>query len=105
MMQAASLAHPTKQQANKKLNEKRIHPCHKPVLLYLALLQFYKQHFGSYPKSVIDTHLGSGSSRIACDRIGCNFTGIEADPGHFADEENRWREYLLLKLPSLGFHS
>lgn len=105
MMQAGSLANPTRQQANKKLNEKRIHPCHKPVLIYLALLNYYREILGQLPKKVIDTHLGSGSSRIACDRINCDFVGVEADPIHFVDEENRWKDYHLLKQPNLGFHS
>lgn len=39
MMQAKSLSEPTTQQGNKKLNEKRIHPTQKPVLLYTKILQ------------------------------------------------------------------
>lgn len=37
MNQAKSLAEPMTQQGNKKLNEKKIHPCHKPILLYRKL--------------------------------------------------------------------
>ena len=32
MCQAKSLSEPMTQQGNKKLNEKRIHPCHKPIM-------------------------------------------------------------------------
>ena len=34
MFQAKSLSDPMIQQGNKQLNEKRIHPTHKPVMLY-----------------------------------------------------------------------
>ena len=60
MCQAKSLSEPMTQQGNKKLNEKRIHPCHKPILLYKKLLLDYALH--GY--KILDTHGGSGS--IAC---------------------------------------
>lgn len=54
--QAKSLEFPTIQQGNKKLNEKRIHPCHKPMLLYDLLIKT----FNLQNKRIIDTHLGGG---------------------------------------------
>ncbi len=43
MMQAKSIREPMVQQGNKKLNEKRIHPCHKPVLLYDKLFSLFAE--------------------------------------------------------------
>ena len=75
------------QQGNKKLNEKRIHPTQKPVALYAWLLQ----HYASKGDNILDTHLGSGSSRIAAFKLGFDFTGIEIDPDYFALQEARFR--------------
>lgn len=56
MQQAKSIKEPMTQQGNKKLNEKRIHPCHKPVMLYDIIYSI----FGFDGMKVIDTHLGGG---------------------------------------------
>jgi site-specific DNA-methyltransferase (adenine-specific) len=91
MQQVKSLSEPTVQQGNKKRNEKRIHPCQKPVLLYQQILLKFAKHGWK----VIDTHLGSGSSRIAAHQFGCEFVGFEADREHYNDQEKRWKNYLL----------
>jgi len=69
--------------------EKKIHMCQKPVKLYEWLLINYA---GS-AKKILDTHLGSGSNRIACDNMGFDFTGIEMDEGHYNDQEKRFKQY------------
>lgn len=90
MRQAASLKTPTVQQGNKRLNEKRIHPCHKPVLLYMLLLKM----FADPTWRILDTHLGGGSSRIACDMFGIrSFTGYEINPHYLQLHEERWQQY------------
>lgn len=89
MMQAKSLKEPMTQQGNKKLNEKRIHPCHKPRLLYRKLLRDY----GFEGMNLIDTHLGSGSIRIEADLFGCNFYGFEIDEDYYMDQEKRYRNF------------
>jgi len=90
MRQAKSLSEPTTHQGNKRLNEKRIHPCQKPVLLYDAIFRM----FAKPEMSVIDTHLGSGSSRISADKFGIElFVGYEADQEHYNDQEKRWKQY------------
>jgi len=75
MMQGKSLKHGSVQQGNKKLNEKRIHPTQKPSLLYVWLLQKF------VPKGwkILDTHLGSGSQGIACERLGYSLDACEKD--------------------------
>lgn len=92
MMQAKSLLQPTVQQGNKKLNEKRIHPTQKPVLLYTKILQdFAKKEF-----KIIDTHLGSGTNRIACDLFGIQeFVAFENNDHIFNLSNKMWSKHKL----------
>ncbi len=88
--QGRSIAEGRIAQGNKKLNEKKIHPTQKPVALYKWLLREY----ASDCHSVIDTHLGSGSSRIACYDAGKEFLGFEIDQDYFTGQENRFRDHI-----------
>lgn len=97
MMQAKSLDEPMKQQGNKRLNEKRIHPCHKPVLLYDAIFK----EFGIKGMKVLDTHVGGGSIRITADKNNCEFVGSEIDVEYFNDEEERFNLYLNETYPTI----
>ncbi len=67
----------------------KIHPTQKPVELYKWLLSKYAEHGWS----IIDTHLGSGSIRIACYDMGFDFVGIEIDKEYFEKQEKRFKEY------------
>ena len=58
---------------------KKIHPTQKPVELYGFLLNT----FAKQGDRILDTHLGSGSSRIAAHRLGFDFVGIEIDKEYF----------------------
>lgn len=80
-----------KQQGNKKLNEFRIHVCQKPVCIYRYILEMYKDEYNI--KNVFDSHMGSGSLRIACYELGLDFYGTELDKDHFNDEEKRFDEF------------
>lgn len=42
---------------------------------------------------VLDTHVGSGSSRIAAFDMGFEFYGYELDPIHFKNQEARFRRH------------
>lgn len=89
MCQAKSISEPMTQQGNKKLNEKRIHPTQKPVMLYDLIYQIC-----GFPRmSILDTHAGSGSSRISADKAGYNYTGFEIDKEYFELEEKRYKNY------------
>lgn len=88
MCQAKSLAEPMTQQGNKKLNEKRIHPCQKPVLLYQRILTDFAQPGWR----IISTHVGSGSDRIAADQLGFHFVGYETDLEHYEAQEKRFQQ-------------
>ena len=74
------------QQGNKKLNEKRIHPTQKPIALYKWLLNNYAKP----NDTILDTHVGSGSSRIACWEMGYDFTGYEIDKDYWEAQEKRF---------------
>lgn len=57
----------------------KIHPTQKPVKLYSWLLS----KFAKPGQRILDTHLGSGSSAIACSEFGAHLTGCEIDLGYF----------------------
>lgn len=90
MMQGKSMSEGWIMQGNKKLNEKRIHPTQKPVVLYAWLLNNY----ATPGFRILDTHLGSGSSMIAAWDLGFEFTGIEIDPVYYKAAVNRFRQHI-----------
>lgn len=76
-------------QGNKAKNEKRIHPTQKPVALYTWIFS----KFARKGDKILDTHLGSGSSRIAAHDAGLEFIGFEIDQDYFTSQERRFAEY------------
>ena len=91
MFQGKSVKEGHVMQGNKKLNEKRIHPTQKPVVLYKWLLNNYAKE----GDRILDTHLGSGSSRIAAHDMGFDFTGYEIDKDYFDAQEKRFQNHIL----------
>ncbi len=69
--------------------EKRIHPTQKPVALY----DWIFKNYASKEVKILDTHLGSGSSRIAADKAGLDFTGFEIDKDYYDLGEKRFKQY------------
>lgn len=57
----------------------RFHPTQKPVKLYEWLLKNYAKE----GDKILDTHLGSGSSAIACHNIGFDLTACELDKEYY----------------------
>ncbi len=57
----------------------RIHPTQKPIKLYEWLLTNYAKK----GQRILDTHLGSGSSAIACNNLGFEMVGCELDKDYF----------------------
>lgn len=73
--------------------EKRsgIHPHEKPVGLYDWIYKNYLPNGGK----VIDTHLGSGSNRIAAHKAGnIDFTGYEIDKDYFDAADKRYQDFI-----------
>jgi len=66
-------------QGDMKNKEIRIHPNQKPVKLYEWLLTNYAKR----GQRILDTHLGSGSSAIACNNLGFELVGCELDKDYF----------------------
>lgn len=73
-------------QENMKNKEVRIHPTQKPVALYRWIFQ----HYAKPGDKIFDTHLGSGSSRIAAFDAGLDFVGCEIDKEYFDKQEERF---------------
>ena len=68
-----------------KNKEIRIHQTQKPVRLYTWLLS----KFAKTGDKILDTHVGSGSSVIAAEKMGFDITGFELDPNIFFHAEKR----------------
>ena len=72
-------------------SDSRIHPTQKPIALYDWIYKNYLPNGGK----VIDTHLGSGSNRIAANKAGnIDFTGFEIDKDYFEAQEKRWKAFI-----------
>ena len=67
----------------------RIHPTQKPVALYRWIFQ----HYAKAGDKILDTHLGSGSSRIAAYEAGLDFVGCEIDKEYFDKQEERFQAF------------
>ena len=79
MMQGKSISEGHIMQGDKSRNEVRIHPTQKPVNLYKwILLNYAKQG-----DKILDTHVGSASSLVACYEMGYAFLGFEKDKNMF----------------------
>lgn len=68
------------------LQDGTIHPTQKPVALY----RWIYQHYAKPGDKILDTHLGSGSSRIAAYDAGLDFVGCEIDKDYFVKKEARF---------------
>lgn len=89
-MMQGSEANPTVFVGDLSKKEKRIHPTQKPVALYKWLLTNYAKE----GNKIIDTHLGSQSSRIAAYDLGFDFYGWELDKDYYEAGEKRFRQFI-----------
>jgi len=67
----------------------RFHPTQKPEMLYDWILKNYAKE----GNLILDTHLGSGSSRIAAYKGGFNFVGFEIDQEYYEKQEKRFNDF------------
>lgn len=72
-------------QGNMKSKEERFHPTQKPIALYEWLLIHYA-HKGD---KILDTHVGSASSLIACEKLGFQYHGFEIDADYYKAAQER----------------
>ena len=69
--------------------EGRFHPTQKPIALYKWILQNYAK-----PGDIIlDTHVGSASSLIACEELGFDYVGFEIDKEYYQKAKARIDEF------------
>lgn len=72
-------------QGDMKHKQQKIHPTEKPIRLYEWLLDKF-----SRPGDIIlDTHVGSASSLIACHNKGFSYVGFEIDPVYYKAAKER----------------
>lgn len=69
--------------------EEKIHPTQKPIALYSWIYSFCAKP----GDKILDTHLGSGSSRIAAHDAGLDFVGYEIDENYFEKQEQRFAQH------------
>jgi site-specific DNA-methyltransferase (adenine-specific) len=70
--------------------EDKLHPTQKPVKLY----DWIYSKFAEEGMKVLDTHLGSGSNRIAAHKYKMDFTAFEIDKEYFDKQEQRYRDFI-----------
>lgn len=80
-------------------DKNRIHPTQKPIALYKWLLESFGSSGGG---KIFDSHLGSGSSRIAAYRLGFDFYACELNEHTFNLQEERFKKECCgeIKLPT-----
>jgi site-specific DNA-methyltransferase (adenine-specific) len=68
----------------------KIHPTQKPVALYKWLLKNYAKP----GDKILDTHVGSASSLIACYDMGFEYIGFEIDKDYYEAAQERMRMHM-----------
>ena len=67
----------------------RIHPSQKPLKLYKWLLTKYAKP----NDKILDTHVGSASSLIACEDMGFEYVGFELDKDYYEAAQKRLKQF------------
>lgn len=73
--------------SNNAIANSRVHPTQKPVSLMEWCLGFFPK-----AATVLDPFMGSGTTGVACMKLGRNFIGIEKEPKYFEIAERRISE-------------
>lgn len=68
----------------------KIHPTQKPVALYKWLLMNYAKP----GDKILDTHVGSASSLIACYDMGFDAVGFELDADYYTESKSRLEAFM-----------
>ena len=89
MFQGKSIEEGNIAQGDRKKKEIRIHPTQKPTNLYRWIYQKYAKP--GY--KILDTHVGSGTSRRAAYEAGLDFVGFEIEPEYFRRQEEAFQEF------------
>jgi DNA modification methylase len=57
-----------------------VHPTQKPV----GVMEWCIGHLPETARTILDPFAGSGTTGVACQKLGRTFIGIEKDPDYFA---------------------
>ena len=77
-------------QGDMKNKETKYHPTQKPVALYKWLLSNYAKQ----GDKILDTHVGSASSLIACHDMGFDAVGFELDADYYKQSKQRLDDFI-----------
>lgn len=70
--------------------QSKFHPTQKPIKLY----DWIFKNYATEGMKILDTHLGSGSSRIAANKAKLNFVGCEIDKEYFEKSCKRYNDFV-----------
>jgi len=76
--------------AKHETGQNKIHPTQKPIKLYDWIFDEYAKA----GQKVLDTHLGSQSSRISANKYQLNFVGFETDEEYFNKGNKRYDDFV-----------
>ena len=79
---------PAKIYEQRSNDNNRFHPTQKPIELYKYCINLCARK----GDIILDTHLGSGSSRIAAHNLGFDFYGYEIDKEYFEKGQKRFEQ-------------
>ena len=69
----------------------KFHPTQKPIALYIWLLNNYAKQ----GDLILDTHVGSASSLIACEKMDFDYVGYEIDIDYYNAAQQRLKEFRM----------
>jgi len=79
----------------------KIHPTQKPVALYKWLLTNYAKQ----GDLILDTHVGSASSLIACYDMGFDAVGFELDENYYKASKERLKDHMAqMRIEDMSNH-
>ena len=81
---------PAKIMKKSSMDLDRFHPTQKPIFVYDFMFKYCKSQQGD---KILDTHEGSGSSRIAAHKGKFDFTGFEIDADYWQAQEKRYKNF------------
>jgi site-specific DNA-methyltransferase (adenine-specific) len=82
---------PAKIMKKSSIDLDRFHPTQKPIYIYKFMFDYCKVN---KEDKILDTHLGSGSSRIAAYDYKLDFTACELDSEYFKAQEKRFQQHI-----------
>lgn len=77
-----------KGQMSRNVDHTRVHPTQKPV----EVMEWCIGHLPDTAQTILDPFMGSGSTGVACAKMGRKFIGVEMDPIYFEKSIRRIKE-------------